>query len=792
MFTLKPFQEGAVTRLVTKLKTQLSALATGAEINPNIVFKSPTGSGKTLMTAEVLRRLPEDFSLAGQNLVFLWLAPRELHAQSFRKLSGILADSAYHLVNIDNGLSAGSVRANTILFSNWEKLNTTAGKTNEEKGVQKGDWTNIAVRDGETGANLQDILRQTRDAGAKIIVIVDESHQTFYGEKSQRFMEEVVKPALVIEVSATPKLPPTIEVPHGDVVESGLIKKEVILNNELARDADTDRTVIENLLKLSLAKREELKARYNALAPGINPLLLIQLPNEGATLSELDKRDREIIEELLAKRGISYGDGNLAVWLSGEHVNLENITANDGAVEVLIFKQAIALGWDCPRAQVLMMLREIKSESFKIQTIGRILRMPEARHYGDDLLDAAFVYTDLASIEVDADEKDPLKNLLKYKRSRIREGFENVVLPESVFLSRVDYGDLRASFSPFLKKALNAAFAFDAGDFEPARYEKLRRRLKLDDTELAMPVISDEVLRNLDEVDRREFDRERLTKLRLDESTVENMFNLLLRGFIQPFTNFARSRNIVYPALRDVLATAGVDDARLQRAVVCSRENQGVFREIFRKALDAYDATHRAEMQTRRDREMEIRDFSIPETDEFSDNTTEVRTAKNVHKPYYRKNDAPAGTEIRFEAWLDAHEKITWWYKNGERMRKYFAIPYFEIGDDGKTHRAAFYPDYIVRFTDGSIGIFDTKSGITTENKHAAAKANALQGWLRKCSSDKRCLWGGIVKPAGHGWEIQADARLRGNAAMPAGKGAVAETAEDSGYDASRWKSLMF
>jgi len=261
-FDLKDFQEIAVTKLVAKIKSQLSALSTGAEINPNIVFKSPTGSGKTIMTAETLRRLPEDFSLMDQNVVFLWLAPVKLHAQSYEKLNRILSDTEYDLINIDNGLSAGVLTPNTILFSNWEKLNSTANRDNEEKGIKSGDWTNTAVKQGETEANLQDILNATREAGAKIILVVDESHQTFYGEKSQRFINEIVKPSLILEVSATPKLAPTIEVLHDEVVDSGLIKKEIILNNDLAESADTDKTTIENLIDLSLKKRAELRSIY--------------------------------------------------------------------------------------------------------------------------------------------------------------------------------------------------------------------------------------------------------------------------------------------------------------------------------------------------------------------------------------------------------------------------------------------------------------------------------------------------------------------------------------------------
>jgi type III restriction enzyme len=50
-------------------------------------------------------------------------------------------------------------------------------------------------------------------------------------------------------------------------------------------------------------------------------------------------------------------------------------------VSFLLFKQAAATGWDCPRASVLVMFREIKNPTFAIQTVGRILRMPFGTHF---------------------------------------------------------------------------------------------------------------------------------------------------------------------------------------------------------------------------------------------------------------------------------------------------------------------------------------------------------------------------------------------------------------------------
>ena len=64
-------------------------------------------------------------------------------------------------------------------------------------------------------------------------------------------------------------------------------------------------------------------------------------------------------------------------------------------VEVLLFKQAIALGWDCPRASVLLIYREMRNERFTVQTMGRILRMPEQKHYPNEALNFGYVYTNL-------------------------------------------------------------------------------------------------------------------------------------------------------------------------------------------------------------------------------------------------------------------------------------------------------------------------------------------------------------------------------------------------------------
>ena len=400
---LKEYQEKAVDELVKRYNQQRDGSR-----NNFIIFKSPTGSGKTVMMAEFLSRIISNNN--DQNSVFIWVAPRDLHNQSKGKVEKYLKNYPYRILDKDS-LSAEPFEPNDLFFFNWEK------------GITKKDgvWNNLLVRENETGVNLQDIMQKTHHEGRNVVLIVDESHQGLYAERTQEFVNEIIVPNTVIMVSATPKNPPQyansfnkVEVYFEDVIDSGLIKRNSIINADLDNmSADTSTEVI---MEAALEKQTELKT----LKPEINPLVLVQLPNESAHLSELDKTTKDFVEKYLYAKEITYENGKLGVWLSGEKKNLENILDFDSAVQVLIFKQAIALGWDCPRASIMAMFRENKSETFQIQTVGRILRMPEAIHYENDKLNAAYIYTALDQICIKG-ENESEKGYFNFNTMRITD-----------------------------------------------------------------------------------------------------------------------------------------------------------------------------------------------------------------------------------------------------------------------------------------------------------------------------------------------------------------------------------
>src|SRR5690606_14586728 len=102
--------------------------------------------------------------------------------------------------------------------------------------------------------------------------------------------------------------------------------------------------------------------------------------------------------------------------------------------------------------------------------------------------------------------------------------------------------------------------------------------------------------------------------------------------------------------------------------------------------------------------------------------------------------------EKYFEQMLEDSDKVEWWYKNGEQKQQYFSVSYQTVDEETKlTKMANFYPDYIVRYTDGSIGIYDTKAGRTVTERPTHDKSDALQAYIAEQNEAGAKLTGGIL-----------------------------------------------
>lgn len=417
MKELKNYQLNAISQLMG-----FTDMFLNTPKNETIVFQSPTGSGKTVTMARYILELAEKTE---EDLCFLWISigKGDLQVQSYKSVRKEIGDSIEcSLLESEFFGSRDVINQNEIVFVNWEKIKTKDRRTNEFKNTLMKDWEQN---------NFPTILSNTR-SNRKIILIIDESHSSATTERAMEIRDEIIAPDLTIEMSATPvftseNINARVSVEPTDVINEGMIKKEIIINEkiaELIEKEDSEKTSELLVLESAYFKEEELKRRYKKLYDDgettslITPLTLIQIPN-----SNYGEEKRISIEKFLESKGITTENGKLAVWLSDEKINdsYEVLNANDSKVEYLIFKMAIDTGWDCPRAQVLLKFREVNSIVFEIQTVGRILRMPEARHYSDETLNRAFVYSNIQSIAIKKEIYNP--NIIKSFSSKVREEY---------------------------------------------------------------------------------------------------------------------------------------------------------------------------------------------------------------------------------------------------------------------------------------------------------------------------------------------------------------------------------
>ncbi|OIO76087.1 hypothetical protein AUJ87_03540 [Candidatus Gracilibacteria bacterium CG1_02_38_174] len=695
---LKNYQEKHVQEL---FNTTLRLISDeGAK---SIVFKAPTGSGKTIMMQEYLRRLAE--TPQDREFAFVWISVNDLSRQSKRSFERNLAGSPLHFSELSD-ITDRELKKNEILFINWESIRSIDRAT--------GEWKVLAMKDNERDENLPTYLANTHEAGREVILIVDESHRSLATSKAQELIMNYIKPKLQIEVSATPDsvgYDAKVETKIEEVIEAGMIKKEVLINPGLGDTKDvseTDKFIIDEALK----KARELRAKYEEIGSSVRPLVLIQLPSESKTTSELDKTKLERTKQVLdTDFSISLANKKLAIWLSDEKENLDSIESYESPVEVLIFKQAIATGWDCPRAQILVMFREIGSITFEIQTVGRILRMPEQKHYNEYILDVAYAYTDLERAKIGIHEM--AKNLIKDKFSKRKEVYENISLP-STFLRRTEYNDLGFSFYRILTESFLSHISSSSMAMLPANMKKLQEMgVKTDNVMIRNNLITDgKILVDIDHHTGEAIYSNTTIETKTEEELVKLAFDVFCREQVRPqFTNIARSYKAIIEALYITLEEHffGRETSRYYfQCLILS--NKEFFMDVLTKAKEIYLPVRRAEVEDKRKTQIISRNWNIPSITAFPEDSVEVKYTKNILEPFYT-GKLSKGEKLFIEEYLEKNPNILWWYRNGVKSELFFSLIYKDSNGDSQN----FFPDFIVQYADGTIGIFDPKDGFTLE-----------------------------------------------------------------------------
>ncbi len=685
---LKDFQERCVEELLEQ---------TVFGERKEILLQAPTGSGKTVILLEYIDR----FLLENKNYVFVWLTPGsgELEEQSMKKMVKLLPHR--ETKNLEDILTNGFEKQDTA-FINWENV------------TKKG---NTALKELEK-SNLYERAEQAQEDGIKFIVIIDEEHRN-KTEKAEN-ITHLFEPDYIVRVSATTKRNDeayNIKISEMEVINSGLITKSLYINQGIENDVVLNNE-IEYLLKLAINKRREIRSNYTKEGINVNPLVIIQLPSMSEELIEQ-------IEQYLNKEGFTYENKLLAIWLADRKENVENISLNNAEQCFLIMKQAISTGWDCPRAKVLVKIRENMHEDFEIQTLGRIRRMPEAKHYGNEVLDNCYLYT-FDDQYTETVKHELGRHAVNVKALFVKDEFRNFKLYKEVKNTDAD------NFAP--RDAFFAIYEYFIEKYKLTSPEENKEKLAKEGYNFNQNITNNILQGNAIEINKKNFNKSE--KIRI-QSTVDTYKNGLdLRHSINVI---ASKIGMIYQYLSPILQRMFLGNIEFPQKVLNLNKKEFyafIINNERKLEYDILDAViQKREQRVKLQKEFKkTEEFRFPEriTVKYNKKDSSLsEMSKNVYYGY-PSTTIKSQSEEKFEKYCEQSNKIKFWYKNGESSSEFFSIVYLD-----KMNKAwTFYPDYIVGDTAGNIWIIEAKGGedsygysknidIKVENKYQALKVYA-------------------------------------------------------------------
>lgn len=342
--------------------------AAATAFNGCLLLEAPTGSGKTLMAGMIAEAFAAPDRESNAQIVWFWFTP----------FSGLVEQAKGAIKSTFTGLrvrdlqedrKARGTKSGDVFVTTWASVTASIPAT--RKVNQSGDFT----------LALEDLIKELRNDGFRIGVLVDEAHHGFArAQEAVRFYRETLRPEFTLMITATPddqdveKFKKAAGINHlhricvsrKEAVDAGLIKDGI---KSIAYLASDDQKALVDFASTALADGWSMHnaIKQSLVLAGISlvPLMLVQVSNSNTSVDEARER--------LAALGIPESK---VAWYTSNDPNDDLLSvAIDEKKEVLIFKVAVALGFDAPRAFTLVSMRGAKDTDFGIQVVGRILRV---------------------------------------------------------------------------------------------------------------------------------------------------------------------------------------------------------------------------------------------------------------------------------------------------------------------------------------------------------------------------------------------------------------------------------
>jgi type III restriction enzyme len=443
-YDLFDYQREAAVNVLKRLDAARDLCADHG-VRSTFALSAVTGSGKTVIAAAVIEAVVHGSAdLAAEpdpRAAFLWVTDDPALNRQTRKRM-IEASDLLHpnqLIVVDNDFLERDLRAGRVYFLNVQKLSKNSGLAQGGNNLRE--------------ISMWEVIANTVNGGdVDLYLVLDEAHK---GMKVERDRSTIVQRIINGQAGSNPPVPvvwgisatierfdaamkgtsdrnvlPAVTVDLAKVRASGLVKDQILLDEPAEKG-----TFGSTLLREAIASALDYETRWAAYAetetePAVLPILVVQVPDKSSEtkLAEL----AGVIESQWPGLG-----PDAVVNVFGEHKDLDvgdrrirwvnpEAIQDDVEIRVVLAKEAISTGWDCPRAEVLYSERPATDSTHIAQVIGRMVRQPLARRVPtDDVLNSVACYLPLFN----------RKSLAKIKEELERPG--EGVPPEVVVRSRL-------------------------------------------------------------------------------------------------------------------------------------------------------------------------------------------------------------------------------------------------------------------------------------------------------------------------------------------------------------------
>lgn len=394
----------------------------------------------------------------------------------------------------------------------------------------------------------------------------------------------------------------------------------------------------------------------------------------------------------------------------------------------------------------------------KFKQLGRILRMPEARHYKNEILNKGYVYTNVKSIEVKKETYNP--NIIKSIFVKRKEIYKPLKL-RSYYRHRVDFGDITSSFYEVLEDVFCEFFDIEKNslEFYNKNKEKLKNKINIEGLENQDEIILNKELdtKFFDQLTESKITSEQTIKAHLSQEDLHHIFEHLIKVNLGGFAPKRSIPTFKYALWRWFKKYLNINYRLNNGAIYIENiilNNADIFSKLFDKAIREYKPIKEKENKKK-----------MEELEEWNDEW-EIEETRNynpyIYKPFDYKLSlyvSPTNKKVylNFDSTIEKEfvelleqkeDKILWWWQNGnEHMKSNFGIKYGNF--------STFQPDFLVMLKDGRLGIFDTKaSGNREENNKL--KAEALQRYIEEENKKGKNLFGGLIIKEGQHFRINS------------------------------------